>query len=279
MLTEEPLFWQLIREAIEQDQCQLVFDIETAPLPDDILFRGFDESKVNLPEHPGVFDPGSVKTGNITDPIKKAKKLREKEIEHTQLVGSYDARCKIAIKEAKDKLREKAPLDARYGQIVAIGYGLRSKDGCCVYSDIDEEAVLLSRFTAVFDSLESEYQFDMGIPRLISWNGNKFDLPFIQRRCWATRIDFNRLIFKYGGIANNWYVDAHDVWNCNDRHAYTSLDSVAAALGVTRKLEGVTGDQFWQLLKTDPKKAEEYLEHDIKATYEVAERLNLIEEL
>ena len=80
------------------DKPNLVFDIETGPLPDDVLKERvppFDE-----PPRPGKFDPVTVKLGNLKDEDKIKAKIEAAKKAHAALEAgsSFD---KVAKEIAK----------------------------------------------------------------------------------------------------------------------------------------------------------------------------------
>ena len=91
----------------------LVFDIETGPLPEAEL----------LPMIPG-FDPTEVKVGNIKDPDKITAKIKEAEEAH--------------YRDAK----ERAALDALTGRLLAFGMRVAGESVVQVFGHDDERVVL-----------------------------------------------------------------------------------------------------------------------------------------
>ena len=65
------------------------------------------------------------------------------------------------------------------------------------------------------------------------------------------------------------------VWACGQYGKHASLDSLAVAMGVGGKPEGIDGAMFAELLESDPKVARAYLENDLRMTAAVAERMGL----
>ncbi len=186
----------------------IVFDIETAPLP---------ESELAALVPP--FDPAEVRTGNLKDPEKIAAKIAEAEVNHRR------------------DFYEKAALDPLTGRVLAIG--LIDFSGFRVL-DNENEAALLTEF---WDVCRGE----MGrINEMIGFNSHLFDLPFLIRRSWKHRVPVPSGI-RRGRYWSDEMVDLRDAWQLGDRQARGSLDAIAKHFGVGAKNgSGADFAKFWQ---------------------------------
>jgi hypothetical protein len=264
---------ELVATLKNERRAILVYDIETMPAPEEDIRIFFREEKIKLPKHPGNFDPQKVKYGNIKDPKKKDEKLQAEMAKHRQALASYIQDCEQAKKDAWDEFVAGAALSPTIGRVLAIGYGLVTKDGLVYCLDIDEENErnLLRRHWAIAAPVGARGG------KLVSFNGHRFDYPFLRRRSWAyDDVDAPCLITKYRKM-EDFCVDALEEyrtgggWNENIK-----LDDLAKMMGLGGKTEGMTGDLFYETWKTDPEKALDYLARDVELTYLVAQRMGII---
>jgi predicted PolB exonuclease-like 3'-5' exonuclease len=249
---------------------KVCFDIETGPERDEVLRQFYDESKVILPDDPGKFDPKTVKIGNLKDPVKIGAKIAEERVKHDDRVRNWKPEVEAIKQQAWTDFINAAPLSSICGRVLAIGYGIATAGGLKVYIDISGEWEMLGYF---WDAVV-EIRRHGG--RLIGHNSNNFDLPFLTRRSWKYGINPPYLFTKYGK-PEDFVEDTLRHWGCGDNRAYVKLDHLAKLMGVEGKLEGVTGDQFWVLLRDGQVElARNYLTSDIVATYNVAKGMGLL---
>jgi len=166
---------------------------------------------------------------------------------------------------AKEKAwLEDAALDALTGRVLAIGTLEAGKFECLAD---DDEPALLRKFWAFVQSPES------GLQRIIGFNCNSFDLPFLVRRSWKHRIALP-LGLREGRYWGREVVDLRDTWQLGDKQSKGSLDAIAKHLGVGAKTG--SGLDFAALWIVDKKKALEYLNNDLILTQKIAQRLGII---
>lgn len=205
------------------------FDIETGPLED-------------LPP----FDRGTVKLGNLKDPVKIAEKIAQAEVEY----------------------REKAALSALTGQVLCIGIMEAGEEPALLTGDEssdDREAELLGEFWRLVSLDPSD-----------TWAGhysNAFDLPFLYRRSLILGVDVPDFVINRRGHWSESFVDLMDVWRCGDRQLFVKLDALAAAFGIPGKTAGVDGADFARLWKEERPLAVEYAKNDARVTLEIAMRM------
>lgn len=214
----------------------LIYDIETAPLPEAELLA-------MLPP----FDPAEVKVGNIKDPSKIAEKIAEAESSHRQ------------------NFMDRAALDPLTGRVLAIGF-LPLQGASTVLGD-DDEATLLREF---WDKCTNQH----GAHRLmVGFNTHLFDLPFLVRRSWKHRVKVPAWV-RRGRYWSDNFIDLREHWQLGDRMAKGSLDAVAKHLGCGSK--SGNGKDFARLWTEDRKAALAYLENDLKLTLAVAKAMGAI---
>jgi len=225
----------------------LVFDVETGPLAE-------SELSALLPP----FDPTEVKTGNLKDPAKIAEKIAEAEANHRR------------------DFFDKAALDPLTGRVVAIGvmvFDARGEEGPLFGQKApsyiighDDEARSLREFWAAVRG-------EMGrLHPVVGFNICNFDLPFLIRRSWKHRVTVPFGI-RRGRYWGDQVIDLRDCWQCGDRQARGSLDTIARHLGVGAK--NGDGKAFAELWQSDRKQAEAYLRNDLELTAKVADALGI----
>ncbi len=251
----------------------LIYDIETMPAPEEVIRTFFKEDKVKLPKHPGTFDASSVKYGNMKDPKKKDEKLQAEMAKHRQALASYIQDCEQAKRDAWDEFVAGAALSPTIGRVLAVGYGLVTKDGLVYCLDVDEENErnLLRRHWAILAPVGSRGG------KVISFNGHRFDYPFMRRRSWAyDNVEAPNLVTKYRKMEDA-YIDALEEYRTGGSWSENiKLDDLGKLMGIGGKTEGMTGDLFYETWKSNPEAALDYLARDVELTYLVAQRMGII---
>jgi uncharacterized protein YprB with RNaseH-like and TPR domain len=215
----------------------ILFDVETGPLPE-------SELAALLPP----FDPAEVKVGNLKDPEKIAAKIAEAEANHRR------------------DFFENAALDPLSGRVVAIGM-LRQDTREFVAVGHEDEARTLAEF---WSACRAEIVHGS---QLVGFNIFQFDLPFLLRRSWKHRV-LVPLGLRRGRYWCEHLGDLREIWQCGDRMARGSLDSIAKHLGVGEKTG--EGNDFAKLWATDRQQAIAYLRNDLELTAKIAEALGCV---
>lgn len=250
----------------------LIFDIETAPVSDDILaamLPPFED-----PPHPGEFDPSSVKYGNLKDEAKKAAKLEEARAAHESAVNGHAATVEEMKSTHWQNFKNSAALSPVTGQILAIGCWSMTKNSFSLVAG--DEPSILAKFWEIYGKMRGSTP-----PRkLVGCNSNGFDLPFLIRRSWILGVEIPATVRK-GRYFDELFVDIRDIWLCGQHWGgcESSLNHMAVALGVGKKTEGVTGADFgrlWNGTKEEREQAIEYLKNDVEITAKVAVRLGVV---
>lgn len=245
----------------------IVFDIETGGLSDEILRERMPA--VELPPHPGEFRESDVKLGNMKDAAKIKEKIEAARVAHQRAVASFEQDCQDAQAAAWTEFKSRAALSPLTGRVLAIGYF--STDTGNVILDIeDDEVGMLGRFWGQYKKCKAAAR------KMVGHNINFFDVPFLMRRSWLLGYDVPQAVFDRGRwIDSTTLVDTMQLWGCGGRDP-VKLDVLARAFGVGQKPEGVDGAMFAELLKTDEKKAREYLANDLEMTAAVAARMGVL---
>jgi hypothetical protein len=230
----------------------IIFDIETGPLPENELLA-------ILP----AFDPAEVKTGNLKDPAKIAEKIAEAEANHRR------------------DFIERAALDPLTGRVLAIGALLvtpcfNQRDNELNREPGDQRELLIIGHDDEAQTLREFWALvrgEMGrLNPLVGFNIFNFDLPFLIRRSWKLKVPVP-FGLRRGRYWDDQLTDLRDCWQLGDRQAKGSLDSIAKHLGVGTK--NGDGKAFAELWQSDRQSAEAYLRNDVKLTAKVAAALGV----
>ncbi len=152
----------------------VIWDIETGPRPWEEIERFFTP-----PDHPGEFDPSTVKYGNLKDPAKRIEKSASAKAAHAALVGNWQS----AADSAREEFVSRAALSPITGRVLLIGCLVNGKE--IMLSD-DSEADMLSAF---WDLVEN---WLAAKTPMIGHNSASFDIPFMVRRSWALGVPVPR---------------------------------------------------------------------------------------
>jgi predicted PolB exonuclease-like 3'-5' exonuclease len=247
----------------------IIFDIETGPLPDERLFSIMPAFEP--PPRPGRFEPTDVKTGNLKDPGKIKEKIEAARFAHEEAVAQHEETVAAAELEHRAKIRDRAALDAATGQVLAIGMLSDSGEELLYHVGAEgEEAKVIERFWAM--SCPAKI-VERG--RMVGFNSNRFDLPFLVRRSWLLGVPVPDGL-RSGRYFDPRFIDLMDEWKLGDHGCSISMDRLCKALG----LEGKNGDGalFYQTYAEDRLAALDYLANDLRMTMDVARALGVLRE-
>ncbi len=180
--------------------------------------------------------------------------------------GNYKDPVKIAAyrDEKKKEWLDRAALSAVTGRVLAIGYLVDGNYYTFASGDEAED------IAAYWDLITDHGAITS---RIIGFNSNGFDLPFLVRRSWKLGVRIPPTLFR-GRYPNDCFVDLMDIWKCGNRDQSISLDDLAKYLGVGAK--NGSGKEFAELWETDRATALAYLENDLRLTEKCAERLGVL---
>lgn len=195
------------------------------------------------------------------------------------LMPVFKARANIKDPEKIEAdIREKiaefianAALDASTGRVVAFGWAVDGGDVKGIaYPDAKDEGDILK---FAWDTFTDER--GVIIQDIIGHNSNKFDIPFLVRRSRIVGVDVPPTVLTWS--RGRMYLDQHfkdtmDAWACGTTDKI-KLDTLAKCLGVGAK--NGDGANFFETLKSAPRKALEYLKNDVELTRACALRLGM----
>ena len=179
-----------------------------------------------------------------------------------------DSRLKDPVKieaakiEAKDKQIQEMALSPLYGKIACVGYE-KGKGNVDVAIDEDETRIIKHFFEHIIPLGQT------GSPKIVTWNGMNFDVPFLYKRAMILGI---KPTVNMSYFMKRYQVETHcdlmQVW-CG-WYGYEKLDNVSqAVLGYGKVEFDVT--TIKDLMKTPEgrEKISVYCKGDIKATSEL----------
>lgn len=225
------------------------FDIETIP-------------DRNLPEECiPVFDPESVKYGNLKDPVKKAAKAEEE---------------RLNFEEAKIKTMSVNPDMLEIITFVAFNYDTKKDqviDKCSIQiTDKDE-----NDYEAVFEGWKFLQQGYRSNYPIVSYNGINFDFPAMRSRAIVLDIPINYAM--YSKLMKQWegnrehYDLMRVLLNFNTR-AYQKLDFYLKRYKIGAKTEGMGGDKVYGAFQAGEfDKIQSYCEDDVLETAKLFARV------
>ena len=259
----------------------LVFDIETAPEPDDVLegLFTFDESAVkNYRLLTTDFDPGEVKLGNMKDPAKIEAKIEAARLKFTMDKAAVTDQIETARMESWQTFQDRAALSPLTGRVLAIGWwNLDTSNTFVAHVDGETEPitenVLIENFLCMADAVLS----DGG--SLIGHNIIGFDFPFLLRRGLKFGIRPPKTIVNaLAQYRPSNLIDTMREWQFGNRaEGFVKLDQLAAFFGTQRK----TGDgadfhkKFFGTFE-ERQEALAYCRNDVVMTAEIAAKMRLI---
>ena len=246
----------------------LFFDIETKPLPEDELRNFYPDPP--LPSHPGPFLASKVKYGQRKSPESRTAWLLECQERHSAKIVDWAAKCAEVSKAHWQSFVEESTLHSHLSQVAAIGYGFVDAPDKVLCLDIDHEHKLISRFWELVKLTKLAHG------QIIGYNSNAFDLPFLTQRSYVLNIHPVKWFDNRYRRPLDFCIDILEHWCFGQYRRKISMQNLAKSLGVSGKLEGVSGKDFHRLLETDREKAREYLQRDIITTIELAHKIMVL---
>ena len=160
------------------------------------------------------------------------------------------------VRQRREDLLRTAALDATLGRILCVGV-LRADDEPLFIHDDDNEAGLLHRTWHLLATKRSGELF-------VTYNGTKFDWPFMFRRSLACGVPVPDWFPRDGRWPRHAHADLAEWWSCGDRSEHISLDRLLRLCGLGGKT--ASGADFARLWATDRAAALDYLANDLRLT-------------
>lgn len=214
---------------------------------------------MNFEKAPIYFD---IETGPL--PRSEAEKFMPK----FEAPSNYKDEEKIAdfISKKEACWLEKAALSCTTGKVLAIGL-CTSEDDVAILEG-EESAILASFWNAI--TYHGAF-----LQKLVGFNSNEFDIPFLARRSWKLGVKVPETLFRLsrGRVClNENCIDLLDYWSFGTRDSIKLAD-LAAYLDAGEK--SGTGERFAKAYLSDRESALSYLRNDVILAYRCAQKLQL----
>lgn len=227
-----------------------------------------------------VFD---IETGGLPEPELRAIYT---EPSYEDFAAGCDKRWKPETVRAKYEEQKgngwaefaaRAALSPLTGSVVAIGYWHR--DFCEVHGvgqpwsmgQVWDERRILEAFWRRFDGAKASDG------RLIGFNSNGFDLPFIVRRSWKLGVSVPGDALRDNRYWHRVFVDLMAVWGCGNYGERCSLDKVSRYFGGPGKNgDGAEFARLWNGTPEERLTAIAYLKNDLVMTAGVARKIGVV---
>ncbi len=136
---------------------------------------------------------------------------------------------------------KRAGILAEFGKIICISCGIISDENKIRIKSFygDNESEILKEFN---ETLSGKY-FDSNLI-LCAHNGKEFDFPFMARRMIINGIELPKVLDMQG--KKPWeipHLDTMELWKFGDYKHYTSLNLLAAVLGIPTPKDDIDGSQ------------------------------------
>lgn len=244
-------------------------DIETIPSQKDEVFESIlKDTKENFKAPSSLTKTQAAADLEIIDP---------KEIKFTaasEMISRWENKFKEskAAEVAEEKWRKTA-LNGTLGEIVSIAWAVEDSKVCSLIRNIESsERTLLTEFKeALMDSINDASHNAPGRKPFFCAHYAVFDLRFLFQRCVINNV-YTPFSFNQNGRHRQHFFCTQTEWaGFKD---YASLDSIAKALGIQGKTEGMDGSLVWPAIKNgEYKKVQSYNEDDVELLRNIYNRM------
>lgn len=154
---------------------------------------------------------------------------------------------------AEEFYATRAGILAEFGKIICISCGIITPENKLKLKSFygDDEIEILNGFNRLIH--DNYFKSDL---ILCAHNGKEFDFPFLARRMIINRIEVPAILNLHG--KRPWeipHLDTMELWKFGDYKHYTSLNLLAAALGIPTPKDDIDGSQVASVY---------YQEHDLE---------------
>jgi len=144
---------------------------------------------------------------------------------------------------------KRAGILAEFGKIICISCGIITEENKIRIKSFygDNESLILREFN---EMLSAKY-FDSNLI-LCAHNGKEFDFPFMARRMIINGIELPQVLDLQG--KKPWeilHLDTMELWKFGDYKHYTSLNLLAAVLGIPTPKDDIDGSQVASVYYND----------------------------
>lgn len=172
---------------------------------------------------------------------------------------------------------DRAAIYAEFGRILVIGVGyFVESNGLLVFRCKsfagEDEITLLKEFSEMLSQISAKDSW-----RLCAHNGKEFDFPYLCRRLLINELSLPKILQVMG--KKPWetpLLDTMEMWKFGDFKAYTSLELMAACLGVPSSKSDIDGSQVGRVFfeTGDVERIATYCRQDVIVLAQVFMRLH-----
>jgi hypothetical protein len=194
-----------------------------------------------------------------------------------QVLWDKKAKSLKAENPPEESYPQRAAIYAEFGRVLVIGVGhftirkgelsFRTRSFCHA-----DETTLLKDFTIYLNQLTKKENW-----RLCAHNGKEFDFPYLCRRLLIKELPLPKLLQIMG--KKPWdtpqLIDTMELWKFGDIKAYTSLELMAASLGIPTSKGDIDGSEVGKVFYEtgDVKRIATYCQKDVAVMAQVYMRL------
>ena len=265
----------------------LIFDIETQADPWDKIKhlcksgKKFEEPppfeakpwvEPEMPDYSAKLKTEAAITKRIADWPNKVEEQRVRHEEKEQARQAtweknrqqkLDKHNESVVKE-RDKWRKSIATNPCASSMVGLSLMYDWRFNCLEVDEEKTEGRILMKLVKVINEAQL----------VITWNGHKFDLPYVRRRCILNGI--RPPSYRRGRWMQDRFIDAQEEWDdyahYGNRLSDSNMDFVCQTLGLPTKPGNPLDWGKWT-----SRQRREYMSHDIKRTFDICERMSLIE--
>lgn len=181
---------------------------------------------------------------------------------------------------AEEFYGKRAGILAEFGKIICISCGIISNENQLKLKSFygDDEVDILLEFNKLIN--DNYFKSDL---ILCAHNGKEFDFPFLARRMLINQIEIPAILNLQG--KKPWeiqHLDTMKLWKFGDYKHYTSLNLLAAVLGIPTPKDDIDGSQVASVYyeEKDLERIKIYCEKDVLTVAQVFRKFrgeNLLE--
>jgi len=185
--------------------------------------------------------------------------------------------ARIAKEDTAEIAYQRAGIYAEFGKIVCVSAGFifeeAGEERLRITSFIGEEVEILEKF------FEMVSNFFKGKPKqFCGHNIKEFDIPYLCRRALINSVKLPQVLQDLQ-TKKPWEIpllDTLQLWKFGDYKHYTSLDLLAAVLGIETPKSDISGADVARVFyeENDIQRIKTYCEKDVLTTVQVFRKLN-----
>lgn len=192
---------------------------------------------------------------------------REDSPKGRQFLWNKEEAYYAAEKAKRDEFVQRAALKPETGSVLCIGIAYGDSDEVIILSGTEQE--ILRNFWQIYLRCATSGH------RMVGWNSNDFDIPFLVRRSWKVGVSVPCHLFGDNGKLDRTFIDLKKLYACGVCGEHVSLDTASKhVLGHGKSDQEVSGADFWkywQGTEDEQALARQYLTNDVLLVKHLAE--------